>query len=540
LSLIRGTVLAGLGVGLEAVQAEVLWVNKDLRPNNNHRQAASQEQELATLQHIFATASTGLETLELRAVGVEKEILAGLKMLIADQDLFDAAKSGIESGLSASRALALAIDAYDEVFAEDPVLLQRITDIRGVVELAVARIYGQNPGFSIPETGRFVLVVENLAITDFAYFTKAVVGVISLHGGPTSHAAIVLRANSIPAVFACRQAAELVAGQLVLVDPVADRVVVGASISEATSSISLARLNPEPLIPVLANIGSLPEAISAAASAASGVGLFRTELLYLNQSQKPSIKEQVQSYRDIFSASPSGAIVTRTLDPAEDKPLAFLEIPKLLPKQGYVVLSHHLEILTEQLSSIEEARRLSGREIWVMAPMIHSPQEAKKFAELARAIGDYKVGIMVETPSIALAIGELQGQLDFISVGTNDLLQLLFEADRLNAAPGTFLNHWEPHLLQLLERIAADSLLAGISSGVCGESASDPVFAIVLAGLGYKSLSASASMVGEVRNALSAVSFDQAQFIAKLALEQITAETARAVVVQELSRLQAN
>jgi phosphotransferase system enzyme I (PtsI) len=144
---------------------------------------------------------------------------------------------------------------------------------------------------------------------------------------------------------------------------------------------------------------------------------------------------------------------------------------------------------------------------------------------------------MVETPSIAMTIKDLEGQLDFISVGTNDLSQYLFAADRMNAGLGALMNPWQPALIRILEKIASDSAAVGISSGVCGESASDPAFAIVLAGLGFQSLSASKSQVGAVRNALSAVSLNQARGVAKLALAQSSAESAKAAVLAELASL---
>lgn len=172
-----------------------------------------------------------------------------------------------------------------------------------------------------------------------------------------------------------------------------------------------------------------------------------------------------------------------------------------------------------------------------MAPMIATAAEAVEFATMAKAAGNFKVGIMVETPSIAMAIADLSGKLDFISVGTNDLSQYLFAADRMNAGLGALLNPWQPALVRMLEKIATDSLAAGISSGVCGESASDPAFAVVLAGLGFKSVSASRSQVGAVRSALSAVTEEQARDVARVALSAITADQCKSVVLDALAKI---
>jgi phosphotransferase system enzyme I (PtsI) len=169
--------------------------------------------------------------------------------------------------------------------------------------------------------------------------------------------------------------------------------------------------------------------------------------------------------------------------------------------------------------------------------MIATAQEALEFASLAKAAGDFKVGVMVETPSIVMALSDLANQLDFISVGTNDLSQYLFAADRMNPSLGALLNPWQPALIRALAKIASDSAAGNLSSGVCGESASDPAFAVVLAGLGFKSVSASMSQVGAVRTALSSVTLEQAKLVAEEALASTTAEEAKSRVLAALANL---
>jgi phosphotransferase system enzyme I (PtsI) len=167
--------------------------------------------------------------------------------------------------------------------------------------------------------------------------------------------------------------------------------------------------------------------------------------------------------------------------------------------------------------------------------MIATLEEAKAFSDLARTTGSYKVGIMVETPSIALLVDQLGGVLDFVSVGTNDLSQYLFAADRMNPSLGALLNHWQPALIKSLARIASGAQAAGISSGVCGESASDPAFAVVLAGLGMDSVSVSKSQVTTVHNALSSLSLADAKEIANAVLSATTPEQAKAIALAEIA-----
>lgn len=541
MTLESGTVLTGLGVGLKAVVAEVLRI----RPHQDLPSAAKHlgdfQKEVEALRAAISNVAVGLDELALRAGGTSAEILEALKMMLEDEELFEAANLQIEAGWNAATAIDLAVDEFGELFAGDEAFEERLVDLKDLAKRVAADIFGISLGLEIPTQGSFVIVGDDFSPADTAQFTKAVVGVITIKGGPTSHTAIICRSRSIPAVVSCAGAKNLLDGQLVLVDPVGDRVVVDGKDSQATTAISFVPKSLDPIIPVRANIGSLEDAIAAAASSASGVGLFRTELLYLSEKYQPTREKQTQSYTEILKAAPEGPIVVRTIDAGSDKPVPFLEMPQeenpALGIRGFRLIQNHKDFIIDQLASLESARKESGREVWVMAPMISTTQEALEFAELARAHGGYKVGIMVETPSIAMTIKDLEGQLDFISVGTNDLSQYLFAADRMNAGLGALMNPWQPALIRILEKIASESAEVGISSGVCGESASDPAFAIVLAGLGFQSLSASKSQVGAVRNALSAVSLKQARGVAQLALAQTSAEAAKAVVLEELSSL---
>jgi phosphotransferase system enzyme I (PtsI) len=396
-------------------------------------------------------------------------------------------------------------------------------------------------GLELPAEGQFVIVGDDFSPADTAQFTKAVVGVITLKGGPTSHTAIICRSKSIPAVVSCGDAAALANGDLVLVDPVGDRVVLGGEVSQATAALTFKVTDREPIIPVRSNIGSHADAITAAATAAEGVGLFRTELLYLSSQAQPSIDQQVASYSEVLAAAPIGPVVVRTIDAGSDKPVPFLHMPHeenpSLGVRGYRLIQEHRSFIEDQLKSLELARQQTGREVWVMAPMIATVAEAREFASIARELGKFKVGIMVETPSIAACMSDLNGVVDFISVGTNDLSQYLFAADRMNPALGLLLNPWQPGLIRTLASIASGAIEAGVSSGVCGESASDPAFAVILAGLGFKSVSASPSQVTAVRTALAAVTIEQAQDIAQKVLKATTAEEAKATATALISAL---
>jgi phosphotransferase system enzyme I (PtsI) len=286
-----------------------------------------------------------------------------------------------------------------------------------------------------------------------------------------------------------------------------------------------------PLVSVLANIGSLAEATAAASSAATGVGLFRTEMLYLTRTSRPSVSQQAADYSEVFSASPGRPLIARTLDSAKDKQLPFLsqhdgtsQVPR--------------EFLLEQLSALEQARISSGKEVWVMAPMIASLKEARDFVKLARSAGDFKVGIMVEMPSVIADLPRLGGLVDFVSVGTNDLAKFLFQVERDESSGSELLNHWQPALISALAEIAESSAAAGIQSGVCGESAADPLFSIVLAGLGFSSVSVAPALVGQVRAALSSMTEDQAVLVAEAALQGQSPAQSKSLALEMLTKLE--
>ena len=539
--LANGSVLTGLGVGLEPVSAEVFRVKPHQPLPLPAKHQGNQEPEVKKIKDSIQHVSEELKALAAKAGETSAEIFEALEMILQDESLLDVAISQVAEGWEAATAFVNAVESFAELLSGDPTFEERLADIRDLGKRVAANIHGISLGLNLPSEGRFVIVGEDFSPADTAQFTQAVVGVITIQGGPTSHTAIICRSRSIPAVVSCTQAKELVDGMQVLVDPVGDRVVVGGKDTDATQAITFVAKSQEPIIPVRANIGSLEDAVAAAATAAEGVGLFRTELLYLDSSVRPSKEKQIAAYTEILSAAPEGPIVVRTIDAGSDKPVPFLDMPKeenpALGVRGFRLVIPHREFIVDQLQSLEAARLALGREVWVMAPMVALASEASEFAELARAAGNFKVGIMVETPSIVYEIRNLKGVVDFISVGTNDLSQYLFASDRLHPSLGSLLNPWQPALIRALSEIAKEAESVGIYSGVCGESASDPAFAVVLAGMGFDSVSSSRSQVGAVRTALSAVTKSEAQEIYAAVLEAKSADEAKAIALAKLSLL---
>ena len=536
----QSSVLTGLGVGLEAVSAEVFRVKPPQPLPIPAKHSGDQEAEATKLRAAVDAVSANLQQLAEKAGETSAEIFEALEMILQDESLFDAAVAEIAGGSEAGTAFVAAVEVFAEMLSGDPTFEERIADIRDLGRRVAAHIHDIPLGLNLPENGRFVIVGEDFSPADTAQFTAAVVGVITIHGGPTSHTAIICRSKSIPAVVSCSAAKDLVDGMEVLVDPVGDRVVIGGTEQDATRAISFVAKNLDPVIPVRANIGSLEDAVAAAATAAEGVGLFRTELLYLSSTSRPSRAKQTDSYTEILSAAPEGPIVVRTIDAGSDKPVPFLQMPHeenpALGVRGYRLVEEHRDFIEDQLHSLEAARVASGREVWVMAPMVALATEAEQFAALAKSIGGFKVGIMVETPSIVYELRHLGGVVDFISVGTNDLSQYLFASDRMNPNLGAMLNPWQPALIQALGQIASESKKYGIYSGVCGEAGSDPAFATVLAGMGFDSVSSSRSQVGAVRTALSSMSLQDAKSVYEAVVDARSADEAKSIALAKLAQ----
>ncbi len=542
MSLAARAVLPGLGVGLNSAVGEVFIVKPQAALPEWSKSKTSAADEAAALKTAIANVAANLAALGERAGGTSAEIFEALTSLLEDEELFEVAESHLEEGWSAAAAFGKAVVTFAELLGGDADFDERVNDLQDLSKRVQADIAGIEMALSLPEIGRIVLVGDDFSPADTAQFTKAVVGVITLKGGPTSHTAIICRSRSIPAVVSCGAAAALENGDTVLVDPVGDRVLFGGDETLATKAIQFVAINDEPIIPVRVNIGTLNDAENATAKTdAVGVGLFRTELLYLNSRIVPTVEEQASEYANILAAAPKGPIVVRTIDAGSDKPVPFLHMPHeenpALGVRGFRLIQDHRKFIEDQLKSLEIARVKTGREVWVMAPMIATVQEAKQFCDLARSLGGYKVGIMVETPSIAALIDQLAGIVDFVSVGTNDLSQYLFAADRMNANLGSLSNHWQPGLIRTLARIADGATKGGFSVGVCGESASDPAFAVVLAGLGINSVSVSVSQVGAVRASLSALDIAKAKEVANKVLVATSPEDAKAAALDALSQL---
>ena len=539
-----GEVFTGIGVGSTAVRAPIFRLAGRTALPELAKSSHAADAEFAKVQSAIAELERVFAEKIAAADGQLREILEAQAALAGDPELADTAAQFCKEGWNAASSIQLAMQEFKVLLqGAEGEFGERVADLDEIVYRLVQIVNGNTDHVSLPKSGAVIVVAHDLTPMDTVAFTDVVVGVITEKGGPTSHTAIVCRSRGIPALVACKKAAQLVDGDVVVLDPDNSQVIVGGELAEASQRWWEQRQNlGRSLIPVMANVGSVKDAQQA--SSAAGVGLLRTELFFLDKTTTPTRQEQIDLYATTFAACPDGEIIVRTLDAGSDKPIPFLHMEKeenpALGVRGQRVAEVAPDFYREQVEAIGIAAaevQKSGKQISVsvMAPMIATIAEAKDFAAMARAAGITRVGVMVEIPAIVSVIPQLKGVIDFVSVGTNDLSQYLFAADRVNSNVAHLLNPWEPALLSTLAQIAQLARENSIKSGVCGEAASDPLLAVVLAGLGFDSVSASPSSVADVVQALSVVDAELARSVAASALSAHDAQSSKQAARKKLA-----
>ncbi|MET0725738.1 MAG: phosphoenolpyruvate--protein phosphotransferase [Leifsonia sp.] len=500
-----------------------------------------------------ATASLSVVAAELQrrgtqAGGAARDILEAQAMMAEDVTLADDITARLADGKTAERAVYEAFASFrDLLIGMGGYMAERATDLDDVSQRVIAHLL-RLPAPGIPNPGHpFVLVARDLAPADTALLDlDQVLGLITTDGGPTSHTAILAREKSIVAVVGAADAGTLGDGDQVIVDAAGDIVIASPTeeqLADARQRIAeraqraAAPIGPGSLadgtaVPLLANLGSAAGAAEAVAAGAEGVGLFRTEFLFLDSQSAPTVREQQEQYTKLLSAFGGRKVVARVLDAGADKPLSFLnDAPEENPAlglRGIRALRHTETILREQLTALAAADAATDAELWVMAPMVATVEEARYFTALAKELGIRTAGVMVEVPSAALLADRVLRETDFASIGTNDLTQYTMAADRLLGTVANFQDPWHPAVLRLVAEVGAAGRATGKPVGICGEAAADPLLAVVLVGLGATTLSMSPSALADVRASLARFTLDDAVALAEAALAADGAPEAKA------------
>ncbi|RJL30443.1 phosphoenolpyruvate--protein phosphotransferase [Bailinhaonella thermotolerans] len=507
------------------------------------------EAEKARAMVALEEVAADLEARGERAGGDAREVLAAQAMMARDPGLAGDVDLLVGRGATAARAVYEAFGKYREMLAgAGAYLAARVADLDDIRDRAVARLLGVPlPGLPEGAARPYVLVARDLAPADTALIDRgSVAAFVTEEGGPTSHTAILARAMGIPAVVACPGATTIEEGTLVLADgasgvvrlsPTDEEVETARNAASAREAVLAAATGPGCTadgyeVPLLANIGGPADLPTALENEAQGVGLYRTEFLFLDRTTPPTVDEQEAAYREVLEAFPGGRVVVRVLDAGADKPLAFLPPPgeepnPALGERGLRMLLRNRPTLTGQLEALARAAQGTTAKLQVMAPMVAGLAEAEEFVAACRAAGVETAGIMIEIPAAAIRASDLGPAVDFFSIGTNDLAQYTFAADRQVGSLSALQDPWQPALLDLIAMTAEGAKAAGRPCGVCGEAAADPALACVLVGLGVTSLSMGAPALPLVRAALSRHTRAQCEAAAVAARQGQTADEAR-------------
>lgn len=526
--------------------------------------------EWARFQAALATAGEELAQVcalaETQCQPEEAAIFQAHLLILDDPDLLDQVQFRIaEQHLNAAAALNEAAGVYIQTLEamDNEYLRARAADVRDVTDRVLRILLGVAESPTAGLTTPAVIIASDLTPSDTVLLDKSlVVGFCTAEGGATSHTAILARGWGLPAVVGIGpQVLEIPAGAPVIVDGDEGAVLVEPEAGviaryrarQARADVALAQAREhahEPAITrdghrveVVANVGNVAGAVAAREAGAEGIGLLRTEFLYLERATLPDEEEQYQAYRAILEVFGTQPVVLRTLDIGGDKDLPYLDLPRELnPFLGLRAIRLGLarpELLKPQLHAALRAG--VGHNLKVMFPMVATVAEvraARALLDECRAellaqgqpVAEIEVGIMVEIPAAAIMAHRLAAEVDFFSIGTNDLSQYTLAADRTNAQVAALASAFQPAVLHLVRDVITAAHARGRWVGLCGELAGEPLAVPILLGLGLDEFSMNPPAIPRVKQIIRALTLDQAREVAQAALELDSPEAIQALV----------
>ncbi|SEW10740.1 phosphoenolpyruvate--protein phosphotransferase [Natrinema salifodinae] len=472
----------------------------------------------------------------------EAAVFDAHRQFLDDPQIIDGVEAAIDEGLPAAHAVRRAFeDPISQFEGMDGRMAERADDLRDVRDRLVRLLTdGDRVDLSSLPDGT-VLLAERLTPSDTAQLDPdRVAGFATKLGGRTSHAAIFARSIGLPAVVGVGDDLEEIADDepvfvdgdagAVTVDPTADqreRANAGRGVEVREERVTTADGEP---IEVAANVGTLAELEGAIRQGADGIGLFRTEFLFLDRESPPDEAEQIEAYREALAAFPEGRVVVRTLDVGGDKPIPYLDMPDpenpFLGERGIRrSLGPDADLFETQLRALLRANAAEPGTLSVMFPMVATVSELEAALETVASVADDlasegldhevpELGVMIETPSAALTAEALAERVDFLSIGTNDLTQYVMAAARENDRVAELHDPCEPAVLRAIERTVAAGQAGDAWVGMCGEMAGDPDLTDLLVGLGLDELSMSAVTIPDVKANIAAVETAAAETLA--------------------------
>ena len=534
------------------------------------------EEEIARFYAGREAAVEQLNSIKARAyqsLGEEKAaIFEGHLMILEDEELEEEIIDYLRSNhVNAAVAANVVIDQQVAILSEidDEYLKERAGDIRDIGNRLIKNILGMH----IVDLGEIneeaILVAYDLTPSETAQLNlDKVLGFVTDIGGRTSHTSIMARSLELPAIVGTNNVTELVnTGDFLILDALNNVVYVNPSQEDiqrlkalqaklADEKAELAKLKDLPAltldghrVDVVANIGTIRDIEGAERNGAEGVGLYRTEFLFMDRDQLPTEEEQFIAYKDVVEAMNGNLVILRTMDIGGDKELPYLDLPKEMnPFLGWRAIRIALdrrEILNAQLRAVLRASAYG--KLAVMFPMIISVEEIRELKSVIEELKvelrnegkafdeNIQIGVMVETPSAAVNAKFLAKEVDFFSIGTNDLTQYTLAVDRGNELISHLYNPMSPSVLSLIKQVIDASHAEGKWTGMCGELAGDERATVLLLGMGLDEFSMSAISVPRIKKLIRNVNYQDAKLLAEKALQQPTAAEIERLVIDFLA-----
>lgn len=505
-------------------------------------------EELERLQASLTSVRQKLEEIKEKAsteLGDKAQILDAQILVTQDEELLGAVRGNIEGGMTAEAALETGVEFYAKILEgmDNEYMRERAADLRDVGGRLIRHLLGIEQQDLSALTEDYIIVARDLTPSDTASMNKAhVLGFVTDIGGRTSHSAIMARSLEIPAIVGTKDGTSLIkSGDLLILDVEAGEVITNpdsqqVALYEKRRTVMeeekkrLLKLKTQPSITtdghqveLAANIGTPKDCEGALHNGAEGIGLFRTEFLYLNRDNLPTEEEQFAAYKAVLEAMSPRPVVIRTLDVGGDKEISYLHLPKesnpFLGYRAIRVCLKQTDIFRTQLRALLRASAYG--KLKIMFPMISSLDEVRQAKALLEEVkaelgnvgvkvsAEIQVGIMIEIPAAAMISDVLAKEVDFFSIGTNDLIQYTTAVDRMNEGIAHLYTPFHPAVLRLIQMVIENGHRSGIWVGMCGEAAGDPALIPLFLGMGLDEFSMSAISILPARELIGRLSLEE-------------------------------
>ena len=544
------------GIGLGKV---ILLKNEDIRPEKIKIQDVASEKEIF-YQAVHAV-EVETENLINKLSGTEKDIMQAYLMILQDPTLVQETVKIIEQEkCNASYATEIGFNAIIQMFEEmdNPYMAARSADIADMKKKVLSKILHKEEINLSQLPKNTILIAKELSTSDTAKLDlKNMAGIVTEVGGINSHMAIMARTHEIPAIVGIKQIMQLIKeNDFIAINGTTGEIFVNPSKEECTKLEEIKENSKQEkekletyknqtsvtkdghVIELLANIGSVQDTEIVINNTAEGIGLFRTEFLYMNSEDFPTEKEQFEAYKKVAEKLQNKRIVIRTLDIGGDKNLKYMKLPKEEnPFLGYRAIRIFLDnvaLFKVQLRAILRASVYGN--LAIMLPMISSIEELRESKKVIQVVKEelktkqipfnenIEIGIMIEIPSAALMADELAKECDFFSIGTNDLIQYTVAVERGNEKVSNLYTHFHPAIIRLIKSTIDGAHKNHILCGMCGEAAGDQLFIPLLVGLGLDELSMNANKTLQTRKLIRKLNFQDCQKLAEEILKLDSSE----------------